>query len=220
VGETFTDMVDTVLPVPLGSVLQRLDSRWGREFSERLCRFFLRVPQEFPWVVSPEDFPKKTAVAYNCVGGMGLPYLPRENQQRICDKLRRASFLSVRDTDIQRRLGREAPDLPVRLAPDSAVLLSFFHSREALSKSISPVTSALLRKVGDHYLCFQVNKRTGANRAALLVRQLEAVYERCGLRALLLPRRCAPAARSVPAPGRKRFRAICLSGKSGGLPPV
>jgi hypothetical protein len=186
-AEDWTAALDTVLPNLLAMVLGFFGNRCGRSFSNALCRSVLRVPLEFPWIVAPCDFPNGVKVAYNSVGGTGLMTLPPATRKRIQEKLRQATFLSVRDNQTKCILESSAHKKNVRLAPDSAILLSYFYPSQVLQNRTSPEAQRTVDRLPDGYICFQINKRLGTPGAEVLARELEKVYQRHCLAAVLLP---------------------------------
>jgi hypothetical protein len=186
-GETFAGTLDTLLPAPVAFMLRRLQNRLDVAATEALCRFTAGVELEFPWVVTPDDFSSRVKVAYNSVSGTGLRYLPIEKRRRIREKLCAASFISVRDTLTQGLLEPLRPDVPVRLAPDCAVLLSFFFPEVELQKRVSPETEAFVSALKHNYMCFQINRTLAKDNLRVIGAELEKIYRRYGLGVLLLP---------------------------------
>jgi hypothetical protein len=186
-GESFAGTLDTLLPAPVAFLFRRLQNCIGVAATEALYRFTARVALEFPWVVAPHDFSGRVKIAYNSVSGTGLPHLPIETRRRIREKLCTASFISVRDTLTLGLLEELRPDVPVRLAPDCAVLLSFYFPEVELQKRASPEAEALVSALRHNYICFQINRTLAKDNLLVIRAELEKIHRRYGLAALLLP---------------------------------
>jgi hypothetical protein len=142
-GETFATTVPTLLPAPLTFGLTKLANRFGTGLREAFCRYLAGVELEFPWVIGPDDFHSRVRIVYNTVAGTGLCHVSVDVWRRILDKLGKASFLSVRDLLTRAKLGGIDQLPSIRLAPDSAVLLSYVYPLAELEMKISPHTRLL-----------------------------------------------------------------------------
>ncbi len=179
--------LDNVLPPPLVRLLSQVHGRCGTRSANALGRALFGPRLAHPWILAPDDFRAEVRVAYNCVGGSSLSRLPQREQGRILAKLSRAAYLSVRDQATQSVLEERLLETPVHLAPDCAVLMSRYYPLSELERLASPAAHRLLAAHPDGYFCFQINKNHGTGQAAQAAAQLEAIFQRHQLPALLLP---------------------------------
>jgi hypothetical protein len=183
----WSDTVETAMSAPLVFLLRRVKQCLGRRAGERLRRRLTGTPLEQPWVLAPSDFSSHVRVAYNAVGGASFDRLPVAVRVRVEEKLAQARYLSVRDERTRDLLEAGRLAGRVSLAPDSVVLLSSLYPPASLGQWAAPPIRELVGRYADGYLCFQINKKLGNGQGRLLAAQLEAVYRRHGLAALLLP---------------------------------
>jgi len=156
---------------------ERRANAWSRR------RFGARAP--FPWVAGTEDFLVPVHVAYNAVGGSEFSRLAPDVQALTLQRLRQASYMSVRDTASQRLFEPVQAQVPVHLAPDSAMLMSEPYPLPWLQSQLSDDVRQLIE--GGPYVCFQSNIHYAAAHQQQLVQVLKALHDTHGLRALLLP---------------------------------
>jgi hypothetical protein len=158
----------------------------GRGFSERVSRWRLRGRQEFPYILSPGQFPGSVRVMYNSMGGWPLAHYSRAAQTSIVRALAKASFLSVREEESASILRTINANIAVRVAPDCVFLLSDMLPKEELVKKVSKAVRELVRDAGE-FICFQCHPRYGDANRQELETQLRTLAERSGLSILLAP---------------------------------
>ncbi len=158
---------------------------FGYKFSNNFSRLYFGAKSEFPWIASPNDFTARVKVIYNAVGGSELSEFPEEYRLIALEKLSKASYLSVRDTETKKQCASIEDRVTVHLSPDSAVLMSEQFPLEILKSRISPELLKLI-SAGD-YVCFHCNYSYAKKHEAEIIVQLEKIYSEKGLRALLLP---------------------------------
>jgi hypothetical protein len=167
-----------------GRVLDIAERLLGRARMNDLVRTAFRSTSPLPFVGGHEDFPSGVKVAYNAVGGSEIVRLAPALQHAVAKRLEQADFLSVRDNKSAAIITGLRPGAELRVAPDSAVVMSTLYPVPALeSASRAAVVSAL---TGD-YLCFQCYRQYESRQEEALVRLIEGVYRRFGLPVLLLP---------------------------------
>jgi hypothetical protein len=157
----------------------------GSAFAERLSRWRLRGRQQFPYILSPDEFGRSVRVMYNSMGGWPLRHYSPADQMCIVRSLAKASFISVRDEESASIL-RELATLTVGVAPDCVFLLFDLLLKDELAKKASQGVKDLVREAGE-FLCFQCHPRYGNANREELKRQLLALAAKSGLSILLTP---------------------------------
>jgi hypothetical protein len=166
--------------------LMRWQERLGPAFSERISRWRFGGRQEFPYILSPDQFPHSVRVMYNSMGGWPLAHYPRAEQISIVRALEKASFISVREEESASILRTLDTNIRVRVAPDCVFLLSDMLSKEELARKASVGVRELVSEAGE-FLCFQCHPRYGEANRQELERELRALAGRSGLSILLAP---------------------------------
>ena len=161
--------------------------RWlGPSLVETLSRWQYRGRQQFPYIVSPDQFAAGVRVMYNSMGGWPLRSYPPLSQQAIIDALGKAAFISVRDQESASILRELDASLCIYTAPDCVFLAADLLPREKLAEAVSPAVRALLQDAGE-YFCFQCNPRYGQVHRDELKQQLLTLSTQSGLSILLTP---------------------------------
>lgn len=158
---------------------------FGSSFVNRYSMKVLGGRSPFPWVAGPADFPCPVNVAYNAVGGSEFSNLSRDQQKLTLERLSQATYLSVRDAETQRHFAPLNDSITVELAPDSAVLMSEQFPIEWLEKNVSSEIRDLVDAGG--YICFQSNIHYANRNQSKIIAALEELFNKTGLRAVLLP---------------------------------
>jgi hypothetical protein len=153
---------------------------------EKLSQWRYGGRQQFPYIVSPDQFTAGVRVMYNSMGGWPLRFYPPSSQQAIARSLGRASFFSVRDQESASILRGLDPSLRIHTAPDCVFLVADLLPLEKLANIASPSVRELLRDAGE-YFCFQCNPRYGRANRDELKQQLLALSVQSGLNILLAP---------------------------------
>lgn len=185
IGVDWVYMHSNLLGTTGNKALYYLKRIFGDACANWISKYYFGARAPFPWVAGPEDFPVPVSVAYNAVGGSEFAKLSARIQAQTLDRLKKSTYLSVRDRETKRLFGPLEDSIPVHLAPDSAVLMSEQFPIEWLETQ----TSTPLREIVSEgaYICFQSNinfARANADRIATTLDALHATY---GLRILLLP---------------------------------
>ena len=185
IGADWTHMFANLLGNRGNAALYYLARLIGDNAVNALSRRRFGAYAPFPWVAGPEDFPVPVKVAYNAVGGSEFGGLTASVQKRTLDRLGKATYLSVRDAETQRLFSPLQSQLPVELAPDSAILMSEQFPIERLEAR----ASGTLRESLDAapYVCFQSNLHYARKNADQIASVLEFIYREHGLSAVLLP---------------------------------
>jgi hypothetical protein len=166
--------------------LIRWRERLGPMFSERISRWRFQGRQEFPYILSPDQFRGSVRVMYNAMGGWPLAHYPRAEQISIVRALAKASFISVREEESASILRTLDANIRVRVAPDCVFLLSDMLPKEELARKASTEVRKLVSEAGE-FLCFQCHPRYGEANRTELERELRILADRSGLRILLAP---------------------------------
>lgn len=185
IGVDWTYMYANLLGKTGNAILYYLSRLVGAAPVNRLCRrrFGARAP--FPWVAGPEDFPVPVHIAYNAVGGSEFAKLDPTVQDRTLDRLGRANYLSVRDSETKRLFSSLEKKLTVELAPDPAILMSEQFPISFLETQASPHHLEIIDS--GSYVCFQANLGYVQKHQENIVTALETIHNKYGLRAVLLP---------------------------------
>ena len=124
--------------------------RWlGASLVEKLSQWRYGGRQQFPYIVSPDQFTGGVRVMYNSMGGWPLRFYPPSSQQAIAGSLGKASFISVRDEESASILRGLDPGLCIHTAPDCVFLVADFLPQDKLAKLASPTVRALLQDAGE-----------------------------------------------------------------------
>ncbi len=162
-------------------------TRWlGAPVVEKLSQRRYGGRQQFPYIVSPDQFTSGVRVMYNSMGGWPLRSYPPSSQQAIASVLGEASFISVRDQESASILRGLDPSFCIHTAPDCVFLVADLLPQEKLAHLASPAVRELLQNAGD-YFCFQCNPRYGRANRNELKQQLLALSAQSGLNILLAP---------------------------------
>jgi hypothetical protein len=154
---------------------------------EKRSRRTLRGRQPFPYILSPDDFRHvRPRVMYNSMGGWPLAHYLPPQQESIAQSLRKASYVSVRDSESASILRDLDPQLPECVAPDCAFLLPELLPREELGRRASPEVRRLVAR-SEGYICFQCNRWHGEPNRDELKGQLLALARESGLDLVLVP---------------------------------
>jgi exopolysaccharide biosynthesis predicted pyruvyltransferase EpsI len=185
IGVDWTYMHSNLLGRSSNLMLYYLSRIFGRITVNELSRLYFGAKSPFPWVASSEDFLESVAVAYNAVGGSEFSKLTFDIQKLTLDRLRKASYLSVRDNETKRLLKSVEDRIEIRLAPDSAVLMSEWFPMSWLECH----TNSVLRESLDEapYVCFQSNINYAVKNEEQILDALKKIYDSFGLRTILLP---------------------------------
>jgi hypothetical protein len=153
---------------------------------ERLSRWQYRGRQEFPYILSTDQFAAGVRVMYNSMGGWPLRLYPPRGQRAIAGSLGKASFISVRDLESASMLRELDPSLHIHTAPDCVFLAADLLPKARLAELISPEVRGLLQGARE-FLCFQCNPSYGQANRDELKRQLSTLGAQSGLSILLTP---------------------------------
>jgi hypothetical protein len=153
---------------------------------ERLSRWQYRGRQEFPYILSTDQFTSGVRVMYNSMGGWPLRFYPPRSQRAIAGSLGKASFISIRDLESASMLRELDPSLRIHTAPDCVFLAAELLPRGRLAELISAEVRKLLQSAGE-FLCFQCNPPYGQANRNELKRQLLTLSAQTGLSILLTP---------------------------------
>jgi len=171
---------------PMGNrLLGALPNVLGWQRTNRWCGRYFGARSPFPWVAGPEDFPVPVKVAYNAIGGSELGRARAETRERTLERLARASYLSVRDTETRRVFEPVLGSVDVHVAPDSAVLMSEQFPRDWLRAQASAGTRRCIDEAP--YICFHANRGYVSRHLDAIVLALEQIHEAFGLHVVLLP---------------------------------
>lgn len=185
IGVDWTYMHSNLLG-PLGNgILYYLKRTLGDNTTNWISRRYFGARAPFPWVAGPQDFPVPVSIAYNAIGGSEFAQLSPLVQARTIARLRKATYISVRDAETKRLFQSVEDSVAVHLAPDSAILMSEQFPIHWLEREASSNIGALLDE--GPYVCFQSNISYATENLDLIAVTLERVFERYGLRAVLLP---------------------------------
>lgn len=168
---------------PLGNrVLQALERYCGQARLDAWVRARFRATSCAPFVLQPSGFKQQVKVAFNAVGGGAeLLALPESRRAMLMQALAQSDFLSVRDIETEQALS-EIPG--VRLAPDSAVLMSRYFPLESLIGHSRP---EIVDLVSSNHVCVQTYRDFGERHGAQLTTLTEGIFLATGYPALLLP---------------------------------
>lgn len=163
--------------------MRRLKKRLGSEWTDSLLRRLAQVPNRLPWVFDPVSFPGvPPRVVYYNVGGLGVSRLPPEIAAWERTALNRATWLSLRDSgsvaSVAGLTGR-----PVRLAPDSAVLMDALRPAATRTEALARVLARIREgwHPGTRYICVQCGINYVTGQEDVLAAQIKAIHEQTGL---------------------------------------
>ena len=119
------------------------------------------------------------------MGGSEFAKLSAVTQAQTLDRLRKSTYLSVRDGETKRLFSALEDTIPVHLAPDSAVLMSEQFPLEWLETQVSTTLQEIVAEGA--YICFQSNISYARDNVDRIAAALDALHTTYGLRILLLP---------------------------------
>ncbi|MCF7980452.1 MAG: polysaccharide pyruvyl transferase family protein [Pseudomonadales bacterium] len=167
----------------------RVTSVFGVNFSRRYIRFVLGAKNKNPYIVEPSDFTHSNPIVfYNAVGGSGISNLDKNMCNTIAEAISTAEYISVRDgetkNELESLLRGIGGDNQIRLAPDCAVLVSDYYSKELLSQYLPATLSD-----SQEYIVFQCGLKyaTSDSVVELIFNQLRDFASRENIKIVLLP---------------------------------
>lgn len=190
-GARWFDIYSYLVPESLGSFIEATRKHISRDMLNTISPLLPGVVLDLPFVISPEDFKNSVRVIYNSVGGTSLANVdfPSRLIPAVQAKLSKAAFSSVRDQASLALLNNHSfPDL-VRLAPDSASLVSKYFPKASLIERIASETVHCFNEFGDNYFVLQVGCNYIKSEDAIkqLANEIELVYNRFRLPVVLCP---------------------------------
>ena len=114
--------------------------------------FYFKTKARYPYTRSINDFNKSVRVIYNSVGGGALNGMSSVETKRVLTRLKTASYISVRDQNIQNIIS----GIKSNLVPDSAILLSEKITKDEL---YSMAESNIKNILDQNYIILQFNKK-------------------------------------------------------------
>lgn len=181
-GSRWQLMQEHNLPQGLARVSRFLRRKFGMERMDWLSHKISGVPNRLPWLFDGASFglSPQPRVVYNSVGGRSVGSLQGLVGEWQKQSLDRATWLSVRDSKSQIStaafLGK-----PVRLSPDSAVLMAELPGAHNLEAIEALVAARLGLKPQEHYICFQCGINYLAGREVEIAAQLKRLHDSHGL---------------------------------------
>lgn len=160
--------------------------RWTM-LTDRVFRWLVCPKLEYPFLLSEGHFPSGIKVIYNTIGCIGLENLG-DNAAIFRERLNGATFISVRDkasADALRKLGFHSGR--VRLAPDSAIVISDLYDRRLILNSCEKPIQAFIKDNEYRYVCFQISLQHAKDDISALALQLNQIAKTHDARILLLP---------------------------------
>jgi len=157
----------------------------GRSPANRLAAGSLGAPTAWPWVFSSQELGIEVPILYNAVGGASSwPSLSELQRSQLAAALQSATYLSARDPATQAHLARAGVE-GVKLAPDSAVVMSDLWPVETLETMVGPAVRSLADS--GPYMVVQANTRVGLPIAARLRAEISEFTADSGLAIVALP---------------------------------
>ena len=157
-GEVLPAKWSLIVSYLVGALPARMINRSSSLVGDRLSSlFFSRLMgsrSSLPFVFAPSDFARPVRVAYNAVGGSHVKDESAYVRAALLSKLREAAYVSVRaqeTLDFLRTNGIRG----VKLAPDSAILVSQLYPLERLQGLITSRVRALCEAYPQGYICVQ-----------------------------------------------------------------
>jgi Uncharacterized conserved protein len=198
-GEGHTSVIvagGEAVAVTWSSLLLALNKSFKRthRFHHRINRFFnlnafarrvLNGRTPLPFVFSKEDFKRVDRVIFNSLGGSEFDVSIFREFPGLRSKLKQVDYFAVRDKATQRNLA--AQDVPTRLYPDSAVLMSRFFPDEVLAAKVSPATRQYVAEHRGSYVFFQVKNSHAKNKEKSIAQQLDRIAEKAGMHLCFCP---------------------------------
>lgn len=164
---------------------------WKKIFGKTITDYTLRILYHhinmMPWIFDPDNFFSNTRIAYNAVGGTRFDHLNLTYKKHLIKCLKNAHYLSVRDNLTYNSLKKLNQDITCTLAPDAAITMSDFYSREFLEKNSSPELKNQLKKLQGNYICFQSSKKCALGNESIIYEQLIAIQHKTGHKIMLFP---------------------------------
>lgn len=177
---TWVTIVSYLYQYPLAPAIRRVCNWLGEERSTALLPRLFGAPSKMPFVYSPHDFRGAPLLVYNAVGASHLRTQGDDVRSVVAEKLKKASYVSVRD-DVSKSL-LESLEVPgVVVSPDSAVLLSSLYPRQQLLQLAGSTAKEAVDSLPGGYVCFQSAHMYIAGREAMVAASLRETVERTGL---------------------------------------
>jgi hypothetical protein len=162
---------------------------FGIEFSNRLAKLVRGEKNHYPYIISQLD--TQAALFYTSVGGAGFSDKNKHHLKKVANLLKGATFISVRDTKIQKQLINEGVN--VSCTPDTALIMSDFFSKEKLDSSDWRSTVITHHNFSfEKYYSFQGAKRLIDVHLNVIADEIETVYKATGFAPMMVPIGRAP----------------------------
>jgi hypothetical protein len=167
---TWGDIVGYLMP---SDFLRKIEARIRRRIGEKLASWFyakaFRFPSPLPFVIGDGDYPQ-VRVLYNAVGGSHLLNSSKYTQTESTHRLKKSSYLSVRDNQTKLLLAEHGCPSAV-LSPDSAIVLSDVFPRSVVDQKASARIKSVVRS-SEEYVCFQSSDAAARGNESVIADQI------------------------------------------------
>lgn len=185
ISDLYFDLSDSTVSMYKRKIIRKL---LGRNIYEKIIKNKLGVKFKFPWILDSSDFFNHDInILYNSVGGSTLDTLKYEELLGIKSKLKKCSYLSVRDNKTRENILNLDKDIKVKLAPDSAFIMSYLFSLDILKDKVSNKIYKFIEE-NNSYICIQTNNwSVNKGNDKILIKELELILEKEDVDIVLLP---------------------------------
>lgn len=137
----------------LRKILRRIRKKYGEHISNKLSGRMLSIKLEYPFILNKEMLPGVSKIIYNSVGG----FLPKVNIEAVKIAIKKADYISVRDRVTYNEIKKINPRKKIKIAPDSATVMSKYFSKSKLNMKANLETQKLMKMYDNGYICFQIS---------------------------------------------------------------
>lgn len=151
----------------------------------KFAKNILKGQTELPFVFNSDDFKSVDHVIFNSLGGSEIPDSIFKKVKGLRKKLQQVDYFSVRDKVTKRNM--DQLDIPTKLFPDSAILMSKFYPNKVLETLVSADVKSYVEKNVGNYVFFQINRNHAKNQEEQIASQLNAIYKQTQTEICLCP---------------------------------
>lgn len=150
-----------------------------KDMFENFCKKQLEGETNHPWIYS-KKFLNVNKLFYNTVGGELSFY--NSKIKHVIDEI---DYISLRDKNSYQKFIDKKDN--AKLYPDSVIALSKFFDSYSLQSLINEHTKKMQEKIDGKYFVFQSNKYIGKKDFDEIIKEIEKMYKKNGIKCLLLP---------------------------------
>jgi len=167
-------------PIFVRKVVRRLKkNKYGMILADFLCRKYYGLGWEYPYI--PSQLNSNCKIILNTIGGEVSRFKKLDKFYNLPNRLKVASYVSVRDARTSKSLGGLCNPL---LSPDSVIIMRDVVSEAFLQSKVSNNISSIC---STEYLCFQAAPEKAGESAEFYASVLQKISKKYNIKVVLCP---------------------------------